>query len=55
MYSFGKELIDKEEKEDDGWAEPGVPLGDALLPLLLLAAGYVVFVARKRRASSLKQ
>ena len=31
------------------------PLGDAVLPLLLLAAGYVVLVARKRRASSLKQ
>ena len=31
------------------------PIGDAVLPLLLLAAGYVVFVARKRRASSLKQ
>ena len=44
---------DNEEKENDGWAEPGVPLGDAVLPLLLLAAGYVVFVARKRRASSL--
>ena len=37
------------------WKEPGLPLGDAVLPLLLLAAGYVVFVARKRRASSLKQ
>ena len=41
---------DKEDKEDDGWAEPGVPLGDAVLPLLLLAAGYMVLVARKRRA-----
>ena len=26
------------------------PLGDALFPLLLLAAGYVFFIARKRRA-----
>ena len=26
------------------------PLGDAVLPLLLLAAGYMLFVARKRRA-----
>lgn len=26
------------------------PLGDAVLPLLLLAAGYVFFIARKRRA-----
>lgn len=25
------------------------PLGDAVLPLLLLAAGYVFFIARKRR------
>ena len=31
-------------------ADPFLPLGDAVLPLLLLAAGYVVFVARKRRA-----
>ena len=36
------------------WEDPmDDPLGDAVLPLLLLAAGYVVFVARKRRASSL--
>lgn len=28
------------------------PLGDAVLPLLLLAAGYVVFVTRKRRAQN---
>ena len=26
------------------------PLGDAVLPLLLLAAGYVFFIVRKRRA-----
>lgn len=32
---------------DDPWK---TPLGDAVLPLLLLAAGYVFFVARKRRA-----
>lgn len=25
------------------------PLGDAVLPLLLLAAGYIFFIARKRR------
>ena len=41
---------DKDDKEDNGWAEPGVPLGDAVLPLLLLAAGYLLLVARKRRA-----
>ena len=29
--------------------DPGLPLGDALLPLLLLAAGYMLFVARKRQ------
>lgn len=40
---------DKEEKEDDGWAEPGVPLGDALLPLMLLVAGYALGVSRKQR------
>lgn len=36
---------------DNNAGDPGaVPLGDAVLPLLLLAAGYVVLVARKRRA-----
>ena len=30
------------------WKEPGLPLGDAVLPLLLLAAGYVFFIARRR-------
>ena len=48
-----------EDEEDTPPADPNgpnePPLGDALLPLLLLAAGYVVLVARKRRASSLKQ
>ena len=46
----------KKAKEDDDTppADPDGPMedpiGDAVLPLLLLAAGYVVFVARKRRA-----
>ena len=31
-------------------ADPFLPLGDAVLPLLLLAAGYVFFIVRKRRA-----
>lgn len=29
-------------------ADPFLPLGDAVLPLLLLAAGYVFFIARRR-------
>jgi hypothetical protein len=33
------------------WNDPyDNPVGDAVLPLLLLAAGYVFFIARKRRA-----
>ena len=40
---------DNEEKENDGWAEPGVPLGDALLPLLLLAVGYALYTRRKNK------
>ena len=45
----------KRDRPED-WEDPYKdPIGDAVLPLLLLAAGYVVFVARKRRASSLKQ
>jgi hypothetical protein len=45
-----KRVIDKEDKEDqesDGWAEPGVPLGEAVLPLLLLAVGYAIYLRRK--------
>ena len=35
----------------EDWNDPyDNPLGDAVLPLLLLAAGYVFFTARKRRA-----
>ena len=29
-------------------ADPFLPLGDAVLPLLLLAAGYIFFIARRR-------
>lgn len=33
------------------WEDPFLdPVGDAVLPLLLLAAGYGVFIVRKRRA-----
>ena len=46
---------DKNDKETDGWAEPGLPFGDALLPFLLLAAGYVMFLARKRSAHAIKR
>ena len=43
----------KRDRPED-WEDPYKdPIGDAVLPLLLMAAGYVVFVARKRRASSL--
>ena len=39
------------EGRPEDWEDPYEdPIGDAVLPLLLLAAGYVVFVARKRRA-----
>ena len=34
------------------WAEPGLPLGDAVLPMLLLAAGYAVYVARRKRVAA---
>ena len=35
----------------EDWEDPFLdPLGDAVIPLLLLAAGYGVIVARKRRA-----
>ena len=35
----------------EDWEDPYEdPLGDAVLPLLLLAAGYCLFIVRKRRA-----
>ena len=33
--------------------EPGTPVGDAVLPMLLLAAGYAVYVARRKRVAAL--
>ena len=49
-FSGPKRVIadgDEEDKENDGWKEPGVPIGDALLPLLLLAVGYAIYLRRK--------
>jgi hypothetical protein len=41
------------------WKEPGLPLGDAVLPLLLLATAYAIYLRRKKRvqipASEYKQ
>lgn len=40
---------------DDGYGDPDYdeqPIGDAILPLALLAAAYLVFVARKKRAAN---
>lgn len=54
-----KAAAKEDDEEDTPPADPPGPmenpLGDAVLPLLLLAAGYVFFIARKRRASSLQQ
>ena len=40
------------DNPDDVYSDP---LGDAVLPLLLLAAGYVIFLARKRSAHAIKR
>lgn len=40
---------------DDGYGDPDYdeqPIGDAILPLALLAAAYVFFLARKKRAAN---
>lgn len=38
---------------DNNAGDPGaVPVGDAVLPLALLAAAYVLFLARKKRAAN---
>jgi hypothetical protein len=37
---------DEEEKEPET-KDPYTPLGDAVLPLLLLAAGYAIYLRRK--------
>ena len=43
---------DGPEDNEDPWK---TPLTDALLPFLLLAAGYVFFLARKRSAHAIKR
>jgi hypothetical protein len=43
---------DEKDKENDGWKDPGLPIGDALLPLLLLAAGYAIYLRRKNRVQT---
>ena len=51
-FSGPKRIIadgDEEDKENDGWKEPGLPLGDAVLPLLLLAVGYALYTRRKNK------
>ena len=49
-----KKAASDEDEGDTPPADPNGPmedpLGDAVLPLLLLAAGYGFFIARKRRA-----
>ena len=42
--------VDEDDEKEPDTKDPFTPLGDAVLPLLLLAAGYVFFIARKRRA-----
>ena len=40
---------------DDGYGDPDYdeqPIGDAILPLALLAAAYVLFLARKKRTTN---
>ena len=42
---------DDEEEKPEGWDDPFYdPLGDALLPLLLLAAGYAICAWRKNKS-----
>jgi hypothetical protein len=43
---------DEKDKENDGWKDPGLPIGDAVLPLLLLAAGYAIYLRRKNRVQT---
>ena len=53
-----RRVIDKEDEEEkpEGWQDPMEdPLTDAVPCLLLLAAGYVVFLARKRSAHAIKR
>ena len=49
-----KAAAKEDDEEDTPPADPNGPmedpLGDAVLPLLLLAAGYCLFIVRKRRA-----
>jgi hypothetical protein len=38
---------DQEDKETNGWEEPGQPLADAVPCLLLLATAYGIYLRRK--------
>ena len=59
LHGPKKAAAKEDDEEDMPPADPNGPmedpLGDALLPLLLLAAGYVVFLARKRSAHAIKR
>lgn len=46
------DVVGPRKARPEDWENPYEdPLGDALLPLLLLVAGYGLFVARKRKAA----
>lgn len=47
QMTSGPKRVSPNTPPEDPYDEP---VGDAVLPLLLLAVGYVVFTARKRRA-----
>jgi hypothetical protein len=54
-FSGPKRIIadgDEEDKENDGWKDPGLPIGDTILPLLLLAAAYGIYLRRKNRVQT---
>lgn len=50
-FSGPKRIIaddDEEDKENDGWKEPGIPLGDIpWVMVALLAIGYAIYLSRK--------
>lgn len=45
---FGGETIDDTENP----LQPGTPIGDGVLPLLLMAAGYALWIRRRTTGNS---
>lgn len=51
--AIGRKIVNPEDDDDD--PANGAPIGDMLLPLLLLSAGYALYVSFRRKKSTCTQ